>query len=297
MEITVLIPTHGRPTLLEKTLESISRCNLPEGYDELVVVENGSDAGARDLVRNLPERVNARYLHRERANKSHALNEALQTITGLVIFFDDDVFVHENTLMAYKEAAASHETERAFFGGSVQVERPVDFPAWLEPLLPYSVRGYDVGGDREIDWYLGFNWAAFAQDIKKQGGFDPNLGPGSELGTDVGDEVELQRRLQKEGILPVDVPDSVVKHHIPPEYCTLGWALRRQYRVGISKYYRDRGETDFLAKVAKGLLRSGSEIVRGAFTLDLKLIINGKGRLWRLAGMMNCLLRLNFVRI
>ena len=45
-------------------------------------------------------------MHRERANKSYALNEALETIAdGLVVFFDDDVQVEAQVLVAYAEAA------------------------------------------------------------------------------------------------------------------------------------------------------------------------------------------------
>jgi len=295
--VRVVVPTHGRPTLLRRTLISVARCELPDGYEELVVVENGSEAGARNLVKDLPGCVNARYMHRERANKSYALNEALNSIPdGLVVFFDDDVRVHRNALMSYEEAASSYRPGEAFFGGSVQVDRSVASPEWLEPLLPHSIRGYDVGRDREIDWYLGFNWAAFAEDIKQHGGFDPNLGPGSELGTDVGDEVEIQKRLRNDGIMPVDVPGAVVRHHVPPEYCTLEWALRRKYRVGVSKYYRDRGKVSLLRTVTKGVLRSGLQIVGGVLMLNMSLIAIGKGRLWKIAGMLGGFLRLSFNR-
>lgn len=39
--LTILIPTHGRPALLERTLESLVACRLPESYFETVIVENG----------------------------------------------------------------------------------------------------------------------------------------------------------------------------------------------------------------------------------------------------------------
>ena len=48
--LSVLIPTHGRPTLLGRTLASLAACRLPEGYREAVVVENGSRAGAEAVV-------------------------------------------------------------------------------------------------------------------------------------------------------------------------------------------------------------------------------------------------------
>ena len=50
LPVTVLIPTHGRPTLLGRTLASLGACRLPAAYAETVVVENGSRAGAEAVV-------------------------------------------------------------------------------------------------------------------------------------------------------------------------------------------------------------------------------------------------------
>ncbi|NNF57144.1 MAG: glycosyltransferase, partial [Rhodothermaceae bacterium] len=110
--LTVLIPTHGRATLLARTLDSLAECDRPDAYRETVVVENGPPAGARDLVARAAEAhpgLRLRYLHVERANKSHALNEALATVEqGLVVFFDDDVRLSPGVLVAYAEAAAEY---------------------------------------------------------------------------------------------------------------------------------------------------------------------------------------------
>src|SRR5690625_3949232 len=123
--LTVLIPTHGRPRLLGRTIASLAACRLPEGYREAVVVENGIRAGAEAVVAEAAAahpHLRLRYLHVERANKSHALNEALKTIAdGLVVFFDDDVRLEPGVLEAYAEAAEAHP-EPAFFGGSLGVD-------------------------------------------------------------------------------------------------------------------------------------------------------------------------------
>jgi len=231
--VTVAVPTHGRPDLLERTLESLTQCELPEGYQELVVIENGSRAGAETLVNELPDRLNARYMHRERGNKSHALNEALETIEdGLVVFFDDDVKVHLDTLVAYAEAAKDHGPEH-FFGGPVDVDRDKPLPESLEHLFPRSVRGYDLENSRMGDKYLGFNWAAFTTDLKGVGGFNTNLGPGTDTPTDVGDESELQERLIEAECQGVDVRRAWVSHFVPSEHTTFRWLLRRRIQGGV----------------------------------------------------------------
>lgn len=235
MESRVVIPTFGCHNLLEKTLKSISKCKLPSSYEETVVIENGSRTGSDELVSALPARLNARYMHRERSGKSYALNEALDTIPeGLVVFFDDDVEVHPEALNAYVTAAREYGPGH-FFGGSVRVDREHSFPEGLTSLFPASTKGYNasdrIGQERMV--FLGFNWAAYTEDLKRVRGFNPLLGPGSPTGTSVGDESDLQQRMIKEGVEPIAVPQAVVRHHVPEEHTRFRWLLKRKCHVGV----------------------------------------------------------------
>src|SRR5690625_5258615 len=119
---TILIPTHGRATLLGRTLASLAECSIPEGYVETVVIENGPKSGAEDTVAAASSQwphLTLRYLHVPLANKNHALNEALNAVgSGLLIFFADDVRIQANALEAYA-AAAKGVSGGAYFGGPV----------------------------------------------------------------------------------------------------------------------------------------------------------------------------------
>lgn len=241
--MTVLIPTHGRPTLLKRTLESLQACKLPESYHELVVIENGSRDGAEELIAKLPERLNARYMYRERGNKSYALNEALKTIEdGLAVFFDDDVRVHPDTLGAYAESA-SRRCKGYFYGGPIACDYESKPPEWLISYLPYSARGWPLTKDiQEENWkyFLGFNWAAFVNDLRLAGGFDTNYGPG---GRGTGQETEMQHRLLQKGASRIFVAEAKVWHWVPEARCNPNWALNRSYKNGISRgferHYKD----------------------------------------------------------
>jgi len=233
--LSVLIPTHGRPTLLKRTLDSLARCALPAAYEELIVIENGSRDGAEAVVGGLPGRLNARYMHRERGNKSHALNEALYTIAdGLVVFFDDDVRIEPSALTAYSDASRGVKGG-VFFGSPIGADYETAPPDWLHPFLPGSAKGWGPADFEAADnpRFLGFNWAAFAADIIATGGFNPAFGPGSPHKA-VGQETDMQERLLAAGIKQVFVPDAKVWHHVPAERCSPQWALRRQYQHGIT---------------------------------------------------------------
>lgn len=231
---TVVIATAGRPTLLNSTLRSLSECRLPSGYAETVVVENGAKGLAEEIVGRHRSKLAARYVHVPEPGKNNALNMALATIgDGLVYFTDDDVRFSANTLQAYAEAACSR-TSRAYFGGPTGADYESSPPDWLIPYLPRSARGHSYAGAAESNrlWFLGFNWAAFAQDIVAAGGFDLAVGPGSVSGS-TGDERDMQARLADRGCAAVYVPDAMVWHHVPPERCDAKFALNRAYREGI----------------------------------------------------------------
>lgn len=287
--MTVLIPTHGRPTLLKRTLESLKACTLPETYHELVVIENGSRDGAEKLVNDLPERLNARYMHRKRGNKSYALNEALEVIEdGLVIFFDDDVRVPSDIIVQYANAAAQYGAH-TFFGGPTDVEYEAAPPDWLKPYLPGSARGWGLNG-LEVEshpWFLGFNWAAFGADLLAVGGFDTNLGPGSPRGT-IGQETDMQKRLKETGVEQVFVPGAKVWHNVPQERCSPQWALNRRYRNGLSSGIKNHYQEDSFLGVpwwtVKEIARSGYMYIRDTVKRDHQAAFASKANLCRYVG-------------
>jgi GT2 family glycosyltransferase len=229
-----VIATHERPSLLERTLESLAQCERPEAYQETLVVENGSKAGTEDVVHAFEDTLNARYLYTPRGNKSHALNLALQEIDeGLIYFTDDDVRLHPSVLKRFAEAA-QQKGRHTFFGGPTDVDYEEEPPDWLVPHLPGSATGWALNkADQEVDQlFIGFNWAAFRSDIVSVGGFNPLYGPGSPSEA-VGQETELQERLAMAGMKQSFVPGAKVWHYVPKSRCTPQWTLRRKYREGL----------------------------------------------------------------
>jgi GT2 family glycosyltransferase len=80
--------------------------------------------------------------------------------------------------------------------------------------------------------FLGFNWAAFAEDLHAVGGFDYRKGPGSPTKS-VGQETDMQERLLQAGRHGRYVPGAMVWHYVPRSRCSPDWALERAYRIGV----------------------------------------------------------------
>ena len=115
----------------------------------------------------------------------------------MLVFLDDDVRADVAVLESYA-IAASAAGRGHFFGGPVAPEYEETPPPWLLKFLPTSTRGYD-SSRTTWEWFLGYNWAAYGDDLKRVGGFDERLGPGGICGG-IGDETELQMRLRAVGL-------------------------------------------------------------------------------------------------
>lgn len=234
----VIIATASPSRLLERTLSSIGKCELPPSYMSTIIVENGEKGLAESVVERVRQdhgSLRLDYIHVAKANKSHALNVALNQLVGdeLVVFSDDDVRVHPQWLRSYAEHSC--DTESSMFGGPVLVDYEEKPPLWIRQYLPASCLGisaYDFKkqkADSGFAAFLGCNWAAYAADLLSVGSFNENLGPGTNL---PGQETDMQKRLVVAGTQQHIIPDAFVWHYVPRERSSPEWVLNRAYRRG-----------------------------------------------------------------
>lgn len=235
--IRVLIATAGSLDVLQRSLQSISECDIPASHRGLLVIENGKQRGAKDIVQEFCSSVNASYLFEPTPSKTAALNRALSTITEneLIVFFDDDVRVSKDILFVYSEAARLYPNG-FYFGGPTGVDYEQMPPPELKQFLPPSAIGIEFPPDlTEIQYpccFLGFNWAAFADDLKATGGFNAKLGPGMPISA--GDESFMQYALNRRGLVGRSLADAKVWHWVPRDRCSENWILSRAYPSGYT---------------------------------------------------------------
>jgi glycosyltransferase involved in cell wall biosynthesis len=187
------------------------------------------------MLSALPGWLHAAYRFHPQGNKSAALNAALSELSDeLVLFFDDDVRFSPQVLAAYYEAAST-ASARSYFGGPTAVDYEVVPPEWLRELLPLSAKGFSWSNGKFVDrpCFLGFNWAAFANDLKQHGGFRIEFGPADVERCPTGGETMMQIDLMHAGFRGVYVPQALVWHFVPAERCSPEWLLDRSYRNGI----------------------------------------------------------------
>ena len=233
----VLIAACGQPALLRRTLCSLARCEKPDGYAGVIVIENGPRSGLDTVVADFTSEHRFQYLYNEPPNKSLALNRALTGLgQALVIFTDDDVQVPAKTLIAYaREANNCHGGE--FYGGPIvpdYEEQPP--PTWLKPMLPRSAAGWQLDATEKTPIsqpeFIGPNFAAFAHDVLRVGEFDTRLGPGRHM-ISPGEDTEIQERLLAHGVRGYYLPDAAMRHFVRAGSATADFAIHRAERNGV----------------------------------------------------------------
>jgi GT2 family glycosyltransferase len=284
LDVVINIATSGRPDLLARTLKSLSACELPAGYRETVVVENGPRCGAEEVVRNAPPILNARYMYTSRANKSAAMNGVLKTLGDcLIIYLDDDVRLAPRTILAYTETAQREGPEN-FYGGPLNIDYDSPPPQWLKEYMPKSATGWELSGREQrvsSAVFLGGNWAAFSQTLRSAGGFSLDRGPGSRVGC-TGEETEMQRLLLSKGLSGIYVPAARVWHYVPSDRCTPEWTLQRNFLNGMQEGARAAGHGRplgippwwIVSRYFKGIVRSTT----WSLSRDPKLRFRAKNR-------------------
>ena len=218
------------------TLRSLGNCQQPKYVGvEVFLIENGPKPSMKNVLDNF--NLNIKYFYSPFPNKSKALNMGLSEISdnALVIFTDADIKFNTEFISSYYRIAQEN-TIGYYFGGPMEVEYEEMPESWKIRSLPTSAKGWKfdgIGPDHQTQYFLGCNWAAFSRDLKKTGGFNEQLGPGTKPRR-TGQETDMQSRLRMNNINPLYISENCVSHYVPKHCLTIKWILRRKYQEGFS---------------------------------------------------------------
>lgn len=237
--ISVIIATRDRAPLLKGTLEALSGQASPGCPVEILVVDNGSVDGTRDVVEaaGRQSKIPVRYLSESKPGKSHALNTAVAHARGDVLAFTDDDVLPSNTwLAAYSRAF--DETGADYAAGRILPLWEVTPPKWLAP-AQYGVLAVCDGGTRRLMLAgvhdevmpIGANMAVRRHVLDSVGGWNPELGKlKNTLRT--GEDHEFALKLAAAGFAGVYEPEACALHRVPAERLRLDYFFRWCYGNG-----------------------------------------------------------------
>jgi GT2 family glycosyltransferase len=293
-QLTVLICTHNRAGLLERTLASLNATQRPDMPVQILVAANACTDDTVARLRDYQQRqagqgwLPLRLIKVPTPGKSHALNHAIPEVdTELTAFVDDDHRVDERYLVAIERAARTWP-DAGLYCGRILPDWDGREPAWVHDNGPYRiypppVPGFDLGdAPREVTLEMTFpgggNLFLRTPWFARVGRFDTEMGP---ISHDLGGAEDLDWLLRafRLGARLQYTPDVVQYHYVDISRLTLFYLMRKAYKrtassvrihpkkegSGIPKYlYRKVAEYGFKACTALGQSRRRFYLVRTA---------------------------------
>lgn len=95
MDISIIIPTYNRKERLQACLEPLLKQDYPQGLFEIIVIDDGSNDGTKEIVGGIAENhPNTRYFYQCNKGPAASRNFGVRVSTGEIVgFIDDDCVV------------------------------------------------------------------------------------------------------------------------------------------------------------------------------------------------------------
>lgn len=237
--LTVLLATRNGSRTLPSVLEAFTQVQAPSSGWKLVVIDNGSTDGTREIVTSFRMRLPLTYLFEDQPGRNAALNTGLAHLEGdLVVFTDDDVYPHPDWLIRLRDAADA-QSEYSMFGGPIRPRweaTPPHWMKWVDQRIAFAITDPSLAeGPIHLGLLFAGNLAIRAAVFKPGTHFNTSVGPRGKNYA-MGGETELLMRLGRQGHKGWHVREAVVEHLIRESQMTKAWVLERAVRFGRGRF-------------------------------------------------------------
>ena len=248
--ITVIIPTYNRKDILRKALHAYKDQTLSQDRFEIIIVDDGSTDGTRDVVAELAKtQPNIRYFPQPHGGPAKSRNSGIEKASsGLILFTGDDCIPDKNLL---REHLSLHEA-----GDAIAVLGHIDWHPDLEitPFMNYinidTQFSYpkikETPENVPFGYFYTSNISIPGKYLELAGVFDTDFTEA------VWEDVELGYRICKSGVRIVYNPKAITYH-----YHAVGIEdyIQRQVRAGraaaiLYKKHPEMAESLRVTKVA-----------------------------------------------
>ena len=236
--ISVCIYTFNRADLLVDALESVCNQTLPSELFEVVVVDNRSTDGTREVVRDFEKlQSNLQYFYEECQGISYAKNRGWKEANGEYVgFLDDDGMAPPDWLGI--AAGVIRLRSPDLLGGPFYPSYLGQKPVWFKDEYGAFSLGDQAKELISPDEYLsGGNLFIRRKLLEHMGGFDPGLGmQGKQIG--YGEETAFIRRVRRENPRAQIYyePRLYIYHRVRPEKMRFAWQLHHRFAQGRDGY-------------------------------------------------------------
>ena len=240
--LTVLVATRNGARTLPHVLEGYQKLLSPPGGWKLVIVDNASTDGTRDVVHRFRSSLPLTYCEEPRPGKNRALLTALREAEGDLFVFSDDDATPDPAWLVSLRRAADERADFDVFAGTIRPRWEVRPERWVlddvDLAACYSITDpAQLAGPIRPALVAGPNMAIRRRVFEQGYRFDPEVGPsGGDYA--MGSETDLTVRLGEAGFKVWFCPEAVVEHFIRAHQIEPKWILERAIRFGRGTYRR-----------------------------------------------------------
>ncbi len=231
-DISVVIPTCGRPDSLRTTLQYLVDADRTGLHVEVIVVDNGIDPNTKPAADSFAHAFPVRYLREPRPGKPYAVNLAMNQrgLGSLVVFLDDDMSPEKGWWHGIMSLSERHP-DYDFYTGRSHIVWPVDeIPGWARikavQCWAHSVLDYGTHDHHfEIGEWPSGNMFWVRRHVIEQGFRYTEGGPPRV-------DADYFLRLMESGLIGIAGPDAVAAHRLQHELLDIAFVRRRAVRFG-----------------------------------------------------------------
>ncbi len=205
MKYSVIIPLYNRPDEIRELLESL--CQQQYRDFEVLVVEDGSENDAADIVHSFEHQLNVRYFTKPNTGQGFTRNFAFEHAKGeWFVIFDSDALIPSNYFDEVNLFLEKHPAVRVFGGPDAAHHSFTP----VQKAISYSMTSlFTTGGIRGNEEHVGafhprsFNMGIHRSVWKNLGGFKI---------TRMGEDLEYSIRIINAGYTSALIPKAFIYH-------------------------------------------------------------------------------------
>ncbi len=138
---SLIIPVYNRPNEIDELLSSLVKQTYTNNF-EVIIVEDGSNFKADEIVKNYSKKLNLHYFFKENTGAGHSRNYGMKKASGnYFVIFDSDCIIPPNYLVEVEKALTLNYTDA--FGGADAAHE--SFTA-IQKAINYSMTSFFTTG-------------------------------------------------------------------------------------------------------------------------------------------------------
>lgn len=301
---SVVIPTFNRANLLAGAVDSLMQQTLDPLAFEIIVVDNGSSDGTRDLVQNLraaSAEHTIRYQYEPEPGGGIARRAGAASARGAwIAYMDDDARASPHWLQTAAEILRDRQ-DLSGLGGPIHPFFLANKPDWFQD--DYEIRTWgDVPRFLNRDEaFAGANMLFPLDLLEKLGEAMPGFGMVGNMMHFGEDTILFEQAWMLLGQAKFYYhPRLVMYHAVPARNMDTGYILRRQFSIGASNFRR-AGPRALLRRVlfilhhTGSMLRLATRMIlrRGQFPRRENWLVETGGPVAKKLGLLSAALGLN----